>query len=445
MIVNTGSVKLELEGLGPLVRASIDVRPLTVFIGPNGSGKSYTAMLLYALYKGILAKDIIRDYRIYKTYSGHEDYYSFAYKSVKKLLKKDVEEGLKMVFGGLGDIVNVVSRGMRIKVSIGDIEYIIRLNNKERIKIEEFPSEDKFFFLLDERNKSLKIIRRGRISQAEKLRRLEMVSRNILMPFRMVYLPASRSGLIHGHRMIASTIIEAASRLPLLDRGLPRLPAIVADFIAELISIPDRIRSSEYYIEYSSRGSRKIKRQIVEFLEKEIIKGNITISEDKEFMYESNDISIPVVKAASGIAELAPLVLYLKHGIIGRGDMVIFEEPEAHLHPDLQRKIARLLAMLVRNGVRVVITTHSDILLEEFNILMRLERLSQDKRMELGYMVEEYLSTNDLGVYLFNYDEQHKGYTAKELEITEEEGIPQDELTKVALLMGETHARISHI
>ncbi|MCS6768307.1 MAG: hypothetical protein RMJ59_02075 [Candidatus Nitrosocaldus sp.] len=50
---SSGNVRLEFEGLGPIVKGSVEVKPLTVFIGPNGSGKSYTAMLLYALYKGM--------------------------------------------------------------------------------------------------------------------------------------------------------------------------------------------------------------------------------------------------------------------------------------------------------------------------------------------------------------------------------------------------------
>ena len=43
--------RLDVENFGPIVRASVDVRPLTVFVGPSNTGKSYLAILLYALHQ----------------------------------------------------------------------------------------------------------------------------------------------------------------------------------------------------------------------------------------------------------------------------------------------------------------------------------------------------------------------------------------------------------
>ncbi|MEO9365940.1 MULTISPECIES: hypothetical protein [Candidatus Nitrosocaldus] len=43
-----------------------------------------------------------------------------------------------------------------------------------------------------------------------------------------------------------------------------------------------------------------------------------------------------------------------------------------------------------------------------------------------------------LSAYLFKYDEENHGYITEELKVTEEEGIPQEDLT-IALEMGETH------
>ncbi|MCS7141565.1 MAG: AAA family ATPase [Candidatus Nitrosocaldus sp.] len=131
--------------------------------------------------------------------------------------------------------------------------------------------------------------------------------------------------------------------------------------------------------------------------------------------------------------------------LVRPNSLLILEEPEAHLHPELQRKMARVLAMLARSGVRVLVTTHSDLLLEEFNILMRLNNISREKRRGLGYGEDEYLNVSDVAVYLFKYDENKQGYITEELRITEDEGIPEEDLTKVAFEMGETHARISHI
>ena len=42
------SLDLDIKNFGPIVRASVSLRPLTVFIGANNSGKSYAARLLHS-------------------------------------------------------------------------------------------------------------------------------------------------------------------------------------------------------------------------------------------------------------------------------------------------------------------------------------------------------------------------------------------------------------
>ena len=91
-----------------------------------------------------------------------------------------------------------------------------------------------------------------------------------------------------------------------------------------------------------------------------------------EFRYRPQKVeqALRMSQSSSMVSELAPLVLFLR-GIVQPGDTLIIEEPEAHLHPAAQTKIALTLARLVRIGVRVIITTHSDWLLEQIGNLVR--------------------------------------------------------------------------
>ena len=43
--------QLTVSNFGPIAKAQIDLRPLTVFVGPSNTGKSYMAILIYALHK----------------------------------------------------------------------------------------------------------------------------------------------------------------------------------------------------------------------------------------------------------------------------------------------------------------------------------------------------------------------------------------------------------
>ena len=46
-----GEYRLDVKDFGPIAEASVDLRPLTVFIGPSNTGKSYLAILVYALHQ----------------------------------------------------------------------------------------------------------------------------------------------------------------------------------------------------------------------------------------------------------------------------------------------------------------------------------------------------------------------------------------------------------
>ena len=42
---------INVKNFGPIEKAEIDLRPLTVFVGESNTGKTYLAALIYALYQ----------------------------------------------------------------------------------------------------------------------------------------------------------------------------------------------------------------------------------------------------------------------------------------------------------------------------------------------------------------------------------------------------------
>jgi len=98
------------------------------------------------------------------------------------------------------------------------------------------------------------------------------------------------------------------------------------------------------------------------------------------------------------------------------------EEPEAHLHPGAQADIAVILARLVRAGVRVIITTHSDWLLQEIGNLV-LEGLLEDETDEPA----SWLLPEEIGVWHFQKDQP-----VKEIPFKPREGISPEDYEDVA-------------
>ena len=104
------------------------------------------------------------------------------------------------------------------------------------------------------------------------------------------------------------------------------------------------------------------------------------------------------------------------------GDVLIIEEPEAHLHPGAQADMAVILARLVRAGVRVIITTHSDWLLQEISNLT-LEGLLEDETDQ----PPSWLLPEEVGVWHFQKDEP-----VKEIPFHPRKGISPEDYEDVA-------------
>ena len=103
------------------------------------------------------------------------------------------------------------------------------------------------------------------------------------------------------------------------------------------------------------------------------------------------------------VKSLAPLVFYLRH-LAREGDLLMIDEPELNLHPDNQRKVARVLAKANNRGLKLMMSTHSDYLLREINNLILLSRDTKqvrEVREKLGYTESELLAPEKVGVYLF--------------------------------------------
>ncbi|TAG37630.1 MAG: hypothetical protein EAZ31_11290, partial [Cytophagia bacterium] len=145
---------------------------------------------------------------------------------------------------------------------------------------------------------------------------------------------------------------------------------------------------------------------IADAIETEILKGKIAVSGNGEVLFNPNDTKVKNLNihlSASVVKSLSNLVFYFRHLAV-KNDFIIIDEPELNLHPDNQIIMARLIAKIVNNGFKVLISTHSDYIVKELNNLIRLNEADKnvvEKYFEKEYPSLEFLDKDKVGVYLF--------------------------------------------
>lgn len=96
----------------------------------------------------------------------------------------------------------------------------------------------------------------------------------------------------------------------------------------------------------------------------------------------------PSYNVGFGYSYILPIIVTAL--IAKTGDVVIIENPEAHLHPEAQTRLTFMLAKLAARGVQVFIETHSEHVING---------------IRLSALKDEYeLKNDDVRIFFFDYD-----------------------------------------
>ena len=351
------------QHFGPIEKAAITLRPLTIFVGESNTGKTYLSTLIFALHR------------------------AFGRQRNGTHLEVFTAE-LKRCFG------------------VASVPELIRLsgNSCDKMKIGLRCSGNVFHLYASESE-----IR----SEGEAPAALGLCAEKGQSC--AYYLPAGRRGIMQAHEAMATA--GQKQSLPMADSG------ILTDFLKPIVGYQE------------GNGVANPMQRIAAALEAEVLRGVIepkhpvpeSVAMDSlEFQYRPRQAvrGLRLSQASSMVSELAPLVLFLR-SVVRPGDMLIMEEPEAHLHPAAQSQLAFTFARLVRAGVRVVVTTHSDCFLQQIGNLIREGELAG-----LGEKVGEpqgFLKKREVGVWLFQ-----KGCPVEEIKYNRIDGIEPPEYLDVA-------------
>jgi hypothetical protein len=242
------------------------------------------------------------------------------------------------------------------------------------------------------------------------------------------YLPAARSGVMQSHRALASSVISRAPLAGIESIEVPRMTGVVSDFLAQVLAIDTEVGTAL--------------EDVADYLEAYVLKGHISLKEERygapEILYEpTRSRAFPLHRTSSMVSELAPLALYLRYQV-DPNELLIIEEPESSLHPESQRRLADVIAILVNRRVQVVLTTHSDYFVTALsNSVQAAALVDADRRPATGIPL---LDAEAVNAYLFA--PSGAGTHIQRLRVSPRHGIPQRDFARVARELYDESVRL---
>ena len=257
---------------------------------------------------------------------------------------------------------------------------------------------------------------------------------------RAFYLPADRTGVMHAHSEIVSAMIDRVPMAGLQPVGrTPMFSGVLADFLRQLIQIDQAPRQTN---EVSRADGQDVSHQI----ERNILRGGVGIERSEFINYPSFTYrpdgwkkDLPLMYASSMVSDLVPMVLYLRH-LVRPGNVLIVEEPESHLHPAMQVELTRQLAKLVQAGYRVIITTHSEWILEELANVVQRSQLPPEELSTVS-VSDAALTADQVGVWLFRPKARPRGSEVVQITL-DDSGLYPSDFDDVAMALGNDSAKI---
>ena len=499
-------LELEVSDFGPIARAKIELRPLTVFVGPSNTGKSYLAILIYALHKFFMGYS-----RTWRAGAGMYDPTDMRY-GVRRMGRSPAMS--KSDVGRLREWVRAtVSKKQKdarapIHVPLGIARFIwemISVNSGDQItamierafdaslqELKRHSSADSAYIVIrsesTQSTDAILIEQQLRLGESDvrllpsesaleidhsdaisnELTTMSLVfgelfnneaagdelltyqtnvfldamttdvTSKLVHPLnsRAYYLPADRTGVMHAHHVVVNSLIRSASRAGLYDEApLGKLSGVLADFLQQLVNLNETTKH------------RAPSRSLADQIEKNILSGSIhndpSVVNYPSFSYQPAgwERNLPLMNTSSMVSELAPVVLYLRH-VVRPGNTLIIEEPEAHLHPGMQREFTRQIAGMIRAGIRVIITTHSEWVLEELANLVYLSSLPAEQAKKIDESAPA-LTPDQVGVWLFEPKKRPCGSVAREIPLDKETGTFESGYAEVSRALYNTWADIA--
>jgi len=475
-------LEISVTNFGPISRGKFRVGPMTIFVGPNNSGKTYAALLAHSVLSCLSARASpwslasliggrLKDPAFRRLVSEMGSLARSASSGRKRVppalsrqvcglvgahFTRDLGSAMEGNFGiGLASLVRAGTRSSQIRISGGIAASLTLRRNGSLAGELELPEArysiaegagDIAVYVRKSDGASRDIYYHDDTAGGRTERTLDMLEEPenrglgavvalfmkieqlfLSRPTSSYYLPAGRSGILSTYDMLLSNIVSS-TKYGEGERNA-KITGTMSDFVKFFYNVPAQ----------RPPGPKNGKGAIGE-----MFGGRLVLSRPRfaptQITYRFDGMEIPIRRASSGIVETAPFQLFQSG--TPRADVLVFEEPEAHLHPENQARLAKHITRLVNDGTHVILVTHGIYFLEQLSMLVRMSKITPAERKKLGFEGSDFINNDDVDPYMFK-PAPKGGYTIHKSNHSAEEGIWQDEFIGVTESMYAKDAKIT--
>ena len=403
------SLTVRLKNIGILKQAKFSLGDLTVICGENNTGKTYAACALYGFLKSWhqFIRFPINDAQIQQALTERVKIeLSQAIDDILIEACKKYTEQLHKIFAAPDDTFQDSEfRLLTDKINIQDKKFnsiLTSLQNPAFIFAKDKGSKEALLTARIEEEQNREIDTDSVKSAIDFIIVDDIFSGSFPRPFTV---SAERTGISTFRKELNFARSQLLKEMAgadrdidprqLLSKGYQRYPSPIeadVDFMEQLQDV--------------AKNKSFIAKEHPEILDDftNIIGGAYAITSNDQLYYipKGTRRKLTMVESSSAARALLDLSFYFSC-IAQKGDLLMIDEPELSLHPENQRRIARLFAKLANIGVKVFITTHSDYIIKELNTLIMLNHDKPHlKRVaeENGYQESELIKANQVKVYV---------------------------------------------
>lgn len=359
------NIRIIIDKLGPITDSEIVFKPFMVFTGESGLGKSYTALLWYNLITSLTPMRL-QEFITKKINGSVKEELTFKFKDFRMWLNQNTAAFLGYLLG---------NNNFNCQVN-----YVFEIDDDKPVEMKRLHDEDASGFTRYSINGDIDVFP------------LDLEDNVLMMSFS---LHGYLSKLCFGKNYLRPLILPPA-RAAFMGANTTSPIGMYRDFLAQLddLKTPSRIISpdNQFFVNYIAKLSD----------------GEIVLENGSVFLQFESGEKIPVSAAASSVKELMPFLLMLQNGKIRQYNSLLFEEPEAHVHPKKQFLLMDMLARCCNKGMLIQMTTHSDYLLGRMNQLLVLGKIREKSMEAFEIFCKEhqfnknlYLHTEQIGGYYF--------------------------------------------